>query len=154
MTIDRVLAAFALVALTGCAGTKQAFEGTRPDSEIAVIESVGDVGFRIDRTIHNMKPSAYVEKVNGLRVGDDNWGFPTVTKALPGLTGLDIYCSLPYGSADPSAPVERRGVGMYGTVSTFARIPLDIELKAGKRYELKCATVPGYRARAWLDEAN
>jgi hypothetical protein len=151
----RIPTIFSFVLLAGCAASvKQVYEGSRADREISIIESVGDVGFRIDRTIHNMKPSAYVEKINGMEMGSATYGFPTTVKALPGRTNLEVYCALPYGSADPKAPMERQGYGLYGTVSTFAKIRMDAELKAGKRYELKCESVAGYRARAWLDEAS
>jgi hypothetical protein len=146
---------FVVVLLAGCAASvKQGYVGAaKPDSEIAIVESVGDVGFRIDRTIHNLKATAYVMSVNGFQVGTEAYGFPITTKVLPGKADMWLYCVLPYGSADPRSPVERRGVGLYGTISTYAKHQLTVDLAAGKRYELRCEPAPGYRARFWLEEA-
>lgn len=149
------IAALVIGLLGGCAPTvKQTYEGTLAQSEIAIVESVGDVGFRIDRTTNNVRPAAYLERINGIQIYIKSIGYPLITKVLPGPATLEIYCTLPNGSADPNAPVERSGYGPIVTQFTYARLTITANLRAGGRYHLKCESVPGYRARAWLDEVR
>jgi hypothetical protein len=119
----------------------------KPDAEVALIESVGDTGFRIDPTTNNRRPTAYVKKVNGFEVGNAMYGFPLRTKVLPGQVQLELHCMLPNSAGDPrTAPVG------LGALHTYSALTMTADLKPGKRYELKCEEAPGYRARFWLDE--
>lgn len=106
-----------------------------PTIELAKVESVGDVGFRIDRTVSNQQPTGHVFKVNGTQVispGNSLSGLPTVTFIKPGPSELVIYC--------------------ITSGRTYALPTIHADLEKGKKYELRCAAIDG-RAKAWLTPA-
>jgi hypothetical protein len=119
-------------ALLGCAlPVHHAYSGAvQPDAELAIVRSVGDTGFRIDRTVANAGPAPYLYKVNGTATGDFTIGFPSTVKLPPGAVTLVVYCALPF--------------------EEFFFQTLNETLVKGTVYELRCERSPGFTNRAWL----
>ncbi|MDQ8035162.1 MAG: hypothetical protein REJ50_24410, partial [Bordetella sp.] len=83
----RLATVAALPVLSVACGHRQLADAPH-DGSAAIIESVGDIGFRIDRTVANQGPAPYVLKVNDVLVGNDLSGLATRVVVKPGKVKL------------------------------------------------------------------
>jgi hypothetical protein len=129
--------------LGGCASTNHAYDDrARPDSEVATLVATGDIGFRIDRTVHNRGVAAQLRAVGDKKMGSLAYGFSKFTKVLPGATQITIHCSL---------PTPRHAGRAFETVYTYSEIPIDVRLEPGKTYLLRCQPESTGLVRGWIE---
>lgn len=150
----------ALLLCTGC-GSRTLVD-TPTDGTGAVIQSLGDVGFRLTRTHDNQEAAPYVLKVNGVVVGNDVTGLATRVVVKPGKVRLTLRCIFsgrvldPKGAGAPAPfTANANGEGKISGVTgnqAFSLIELSDELSAGSTYGLQCAQAGPNRARAWLTQ--
>lgn len=153
--VSMLVAAFATVALSACGSVTM--PNAPQDATGVVINSVGDTGFRIDRTYRNRGAAPLISKVDDTIVGSAEFGYATRVNTKPGKTKLQVICKLPGASATegrprPFAPQVNGQAPISGVASggAEAQIILIDELEPGGRYELHCDAMGGAMARAWL----
>ncbi|MET3441359.1 hypothetical protein ABIC94_002117 [Variovorax paradoxus] len=136
-------------AIAGCSGisVKRGYEGPElGEHEVATLTTPDpDIGFRIDRTTFNQRPTALLSAVNHFEVGSRNVGYPTTTKILPGRASIRVRCLLP-------TPPHRAQV--FATVYTSADITLNHDFAAGATYNLRCEPLLAERVRAWVEKVQ
>lgn len=138
--------------LLSCA-THVSLSGAQPEYA-ATIFSVGDLGFRIDRTVHNTKPTPYVIQVDGKATAKDGW--PSSVSMAAGEHSLLVLCVLsPDEAIGSPVPFARLANGVGVVVSNRwqqaqAHIPLTATLEASGMYELRCESLRNLTARAWI----